>query len=88
MKLLVQVVELVNEHLLQGGLGAELVDFVVDLVEDPSLVVVHSVVLHGLVRVFLSESVDDFNLVEFNHNSTLGSTGYVVNFICLNCHLH
>jgi len=61
---------------------------VVNLIEDPSLVIVNSIVLNCLVGEILSESVDDFNLVEFDHNSTLGSTGDVVNFICLNGYLH
>jgi hypothetical protein len=55
----------------------------VDLVENPSLIVVDSVVLNCLVGVFLSESVDYLNLVESNHYSSLGSTRNVVNLICL-----
>lgn len=88
LKLLVQVVELVNEHLLQSGLGAELVNFVVDLIEYPGLVVIHCVVFHCLISVFLSEPVDNFNLVEPNEDSSLSSTGDVVNLISLDSHLN
>ena len=54
-----------------------------DLVEDPSLIVVDGVVLYCLVGVFLSEPVDDLNLVESNQDSSLGSARYIVNLISL-----
>ena len=45
-KLLIQLIKLVNEDLLEGVLGAELVDLVMDLVVDPRLVIIHCVVLN------------------------------------------
>lgn len=73
---------------MQGGLGAELVDLVMNLVENPGLVIVDSVVLNSLVDKFLSQSVDYFNLVELDHDTALGSTRHVVDSVSLNGHLH
>lgn len=52
-KVVVQEVELVDDYLVEGLARAELVDFVVYLVEDPGLVVVHRVILDGFPCVLL-----------------------------------
>jgi hypothetical protein len=88
LKLLIKVVELIDEDLLEGGLGAELVDFVMDLIKDPGLVVVDGVVLDCLIGVFFPESVDYFNLVESNEDSSLGTARHIVNLIGLYSHLN
>jgi hypothetical protein len=68
--LFVQVIELVNIDFLKGVLGAELVDFVVDLVEYPGLVIVNRVILDGVINHFFFEPVHHFDLSEVNHDSS------------------
>jgi hypothetical protein len=88
LKLLVKVVELVDEDLLEGGLGAELVNFMMNFIKDPGLVVVDGVILDCLIGVLFPESVDHFNLVKSNEDSSLGTTRHIVNLIGLYSHLN
>jgi len=81
--LLVEVVKLIYENLLERRFGAKLVNLMVNFVKDPCLIVVDGIVLYGLINCFFSQSVDNFNLVELNHDSTFGSTRYIVDLICL-----
>jgi len=60
---------------------------VVDLIENPGLVVIYSVVLDCIVNHFLFQSVDDFNLVELNHHSALSSTRDVAHSVGLDSNL-
>jgi len=62
-QLLIQALELRDVHFLEAVTGAELVDLVVDLVEDPRLVVVWAVELDGVVRLCGIQAVHHFNLV-------------------------
>ena len=59
-----------------------------NLVEDPSLVVVHSVVLDGLMDKTLLQSVDNFNVIESDDNSAAGPARDVGHLVCLNRDLH
>ena len=58
------------------------------LVENPSFVVVDSVVLDSLVCEIFAKSVNDFNRVKHNRDAARGAAGYVVDFVGLNGHLH
>ena len=60
----------------------------VDLVVDPRLVVVHSVVLHCLPGVVGPEAIDHLDFGEVDDDTALGSAWNVRHGICLNCHLH
>lgn len=42
----IELIELVNVDLMQGVLGAELVDLVMNFVIDPGLIIVDRIVLH------------------------------------------
>lgn len=62
---------------MEGGTRAELVDLMMNLIENPGLVVIDGVVLDCFVNQLFLQSVDHFNLVKINHDTTLSSTGDV-----------
>ena len=64
--MLVELVKLINVDLMEGVLGAKLVDFVVDLVVDHDLIVADRVVLHGLPDQIFLNAIHHFNLVKLN----------------------
>ena len=73
---------------MQGVLRAELVDFVMNLVIDPGLVVIHSVVLNGLPGQLCAQTINHFNALEVNDDTTLCTTWDIAHGICLHSHLH
>ena len=82
----VQCIKKIDINLLQGVGAAELVDFMVDLVENPSLVVMDCVVLDRLVNQILTKAVDNLYFIEMNQNSSRCTAGNTSDGICL--HLH
>ena len=86
--MLIKLVELINVYLVEGVLRAELIDLVVDLVVDPSLVVVYCVILYSLPSQFLLQTVHHFNLFELNDNTALSATRYTTDCVRLDCHLN
>jgi len=60
----------------------------VNFVEDPRLVIIHRIVLDSLPSMLGRESVDNLNLVKFDHDTAFCSAGDVVYFVSLDCHLH
>jgi hypothetical protein len=68
--------------------GAELVDLVVDLVENPSLIVSYGVVFDSFPSHFFSQAVYHFDLVEFDYSASTSATWYIVYFISLHCNLN
>lgn len=63
--------------------GAELVDFMVDFAENPSLIVSDCIVFNGLVGQLLFESIDDFNFFKIEDDTWAGTTGDVFDLIGL-----
>jgi hypothetical protein len=88
LQLFVQVIELFNENFLQRVLGAELVDLVMDLVENPSLIVCYGVVFDCFPSHFFSQAVYHLDLVEFDYSTSTCATWYIVYFISLHCNLN
>ena len=88
LEVLVQLIELGDVDLVESVLGAELVDLVMDLVEDPGLVIVDGVVLDGLVGQVSLESIDHLYLIEVEHKASTGATGNVSDLVGLHCDLH
>ena len=86
--MLVKLIELLNVDLAERVLGAELVDFVVNLVVDPGLVVVDGVVLDGGPGKVWLQAVDDFNLLEVDDDAALGTAGNIVYSVGLHSHLN
>jgi hypothetical protein len=85
---LVELVEDVDVDLLQGVLGAELVDLVVQLVSDPELLIILSVVEHSVVDELLLQLVHHLDLVEVNQRSVGRSAGDAGDHVGLDAHLH
>ena len=86
--MLVHLIELVDVNFVESVLRAELVDFVMDLVIDPSLVVIDSVVLNGLPGQLSAQTIHHFNAFEVNDDTSLSSAGDIAHGICLHGHLH
>ena len=63
-------------------------DSLLNLVEDPSLVIVHSIVLDGLMDEGLLQAVDDLNVIEVDNHTPAGAARDVRHFVCLDCYLH
>mmetsp|Transcript_138043 Transcript_138043/g.195365 ORF Transcript_138043/g.195365 Transcript_138043/m.195365 type:complete len:201 (-) Transcript_138043:57-659(-) len=87
-QLLIQALELRDVHFLEAVTGAELVDLVVDLVEDPRLVVVWAVELDGVVRLCGIQAVHHFNLVEVDDAATAGTAWDLSHCVCLESDLN
>ena len=75
---------LINIDFLQRVATTELIDFVMDLVVDPGLVVVHRIILDDFVSGLRLQLVDDLDLVESNDRPTGGPTGNVGDLVGLN----
>jgi predicted amidophosphoribosyltransferase len=69
-KLLVKSVKFINEYLLQGVFTAELVDLVVDLIENPYLIVFSPVLLDRLKSKLFLQLVDYLNPVKHDLHTT------------------
>lgn len=95
-QLLVQRVEVVNEHLLQGVLAAELVDLMttnddhlnnkgdlLNLVENPYFIVEHGVVLNGLLSEVLPQAVDHLDLLEKDVDTAGRTARHIVDLVGL-----
>lgn len=78
---------MVDEDFLKGVLAAELVDFMMNLIENPNFVIVDSVVLDCLLSQIFAKSVDHLNLLEYHVDTTGSTTGYIVDFVSLQGHL-
>ena len=86
--MLVQAIKLLNVDLVQSVLRAKLVDLVMDLVIDPSLVVINCVVLDGLPGQLAVETIHNFNPFEVNDDTSLSTAWDIAHSICLHSHLH
>lgn len=67
---------------------AELVDFVVQLVSNPKLLVVFSVVEDSVIDILFFEAIDDFYFVEINEGAVGCATRNVFDNISLYADLH
>lgn len=85
---LVELVEYAYIDLLQGMLGAELIDLMMQLVGDPKLLVVLSIVEHCLVNCLLAQFVDHLHLVEVYQRAIGGAAGNVGDGVSLDADLH
>lgn len=63
--------------------AAELVDFVMNLVENPNFVIIDSVVLDGLLSKVLPQSIDDFDLLKHHIHTTTSTTGHIIHLVSL-----
>ena len=86
--MLVKLIELLNVDLAERVPGAELVDFVVNLVVDPGLVVVDGVVFDGGPGQIWFQAVDHLYLLEVNDDASLCTAGNIVNSVGLHCYLN
>ena len=69
-------------------LRTELIDLVVNLVIDPGLVVVYSVVLDRVPSKIGFEPIHYFNFFEMDYNTTLSSARNIADSIGLHRNLH
>jgi len=60
-----------------------LVDLMMNLIENPGLVVIDGVVLDCLVNQLFPQSVNHFNLVKLNHDAAFSSAGDVLDSVSL-----
>ncbi len=86
--MLIKLIELVNVDFVQGVLGAELVDFMMNFVINPGLVIVYRVVLHRVPRQVFLKTIDDLDSFKMDNYTALCSTGNITNSICLHSDLH
>mmetsp|Transcript_30293 Transcript_30293/g.34534 ORF Transcript_30293/g.34534 Transcript_30293/m.34534 type:complete len:255 (+) Transcript_30293:439-1203(+) len=84
---LVETIEFVDEHLLKGVSAAELVDFVVNLVVDPRLVVVNGIILYDGVRGVGTQLVHHLDIIESNDRPTTSPTRDIRYLVGLDRHL-
>ena len=68
-------------------LWTKLIDLMMDLIEDPSLVIINCVVLNSRKDEFFSESINNLNSFKIDHNSSSCSTRNIFYSICLNINL-
>jgi hypothetical protein len=61
--------------------------YLLNLIKNPSLIVVDRVVLDSFLRKMLLESVHNFDLLEHNVDSARSAAWNVINFVCLNSDL-
>ena len=83
----IKLVKQVDVDLSQCVLRAELVYFVVNLVVDPGLIVADSVVLDGSPGFLFLEPVHHLNLLKGDHDTSLSSTGHVIDSVSLHTDL-
>jgi hypothetical protein len=69
-------------------LATELVNLMMDFIEDPSLIIIHSVVLNSVVHECLPQSIHYLNLVKVYYHTSTSSTRNVRNFVSLDCDLN
>ena len=81
--MLVKDIKLLDVDLVQRVLGAELVDLVVNFVIDPCLVVIDGVVLDCIPGQIFVKSVDDFNPLKVDDDTTLGSARHITDRVSL-----
>ena len=68
-------------------LGAELVNFVMNLIKHPGFIIVDRVVLDSVMNIFSVKPVDHFYLIKMNHSASTRSTRDVGHLVSLNSHL-
>eukprot|EP00350_Pseudokeronopsis_sp_OXSARD2_P005258 CAMPEP_0170544962 /NCGR_PEP_ID=MMETSP0211-20121228/3527_1 /TAXON_ID=311385 /ORGANISM="Pseudokeronopsis sp., Strain OXSARD2" /LENGTH=229 /DNA_ID=CAMNT_0010848741 /DNA_START=239 /DNA_END=925 /DNA_ORIENTATION=- len=87
-QLLIQAIELINEDFLEGVFAAELIDFMVNFVEDPRLVIMDRVVLNRIMHQVLPQPVHYLDVVEVDDHTPTGPTRDVSHLVCLHRHLN
>jgi len=67
---------------------AELVDLVVNFVENPNFVVVDGIVLNCLLRQSFAQTIDNFDLLKDDVDTSAGTTRHIVDLISLQGNLN
>lgn len=67
---------------------AELIDFMVEFISNPKLLIVFCIIKNGIIDILLLQFIDNLNLIEVDHGSVRSTAGNVADNICLDADAH
>lgn len=88
LKIIIQSIKLRNVNLMKSVFGTKLIDFMMDFIKYPCLIVMDCVILDSLISEFFLQSIDYFYFIKIKDKSSTGSTRNVSDLISLNSVLH